>query len=424
MPRQRDVPEPDARGRYTVDDRWSVQQFLDVQVRRWKLYGWDGREPRHGQLTFASREAWEKFGGVGRQPDAFDGVPVDVASPVFPGGRSLYDEGHLGGEEDLNDYWGHRPLLLVGETGTGKSQLAALMARLRQMDASISVNLAAESPERLEANFKGTVRGAFTDAVDRQGLLERADGGCLFLDEIESVGQPHQTMLLSWLNVKGAPVRFERMGTGSAKGQTQKHARIWFLLGTNVEPRKLIKEGRLREDLSYRVTQRLDLPPLRDRIVAARVQGERNYLERVVHFIGEMLDEPGVDRYGLHFPFRVYPDSPGMEAITGYGFPGNLRELAGIVAEYRELFTGRRHELTTPSHAHQLSKLQRHLEAAPTQPPAADERIDMRWFVRRLFAQEKGSHVAVARALGIDVRTLRKRTGAGGDWAGLASPER
>src|SRR6185437_11802966 len=176
--------------------------------------------------------------------------------------RRLQDEGRLtDGEQDGPVYRSHAmqellavaarvaasdvPLLLTGESGTGKSLLARWIHRHspRFQGPFVSVNLGGLAETLFESELFGHVKGAFTDArSDRVGRIERASGGTLFLDEISNITPAQQARLLHVLEER----TFERLGESVSRPAD---ARI--LAATNADLRQLIRDGRFREDLYF-----------------------------------------------------------------------------------------------------------------------------------------------------------------------------
>ena len=150
-------------------------------------------------------------------------------------------------------------VLIYGETGTGKELVAeSLHSEGGRAGPFVSQNCAAIPATLLESLFFGTEKGSYTGALTRKGLLEEADGGTLFLDEINSMDPALQAKLLKVLEEK----KVRRLG-----GSRDIPFDVRIVAAVNEKPQKLIREGRLREDLYYRLgVIRLTLPPLRERL--------------------------------------------------------------------------------------------------------------------------------------------------------------
>jgi DNA-binding NtrC family response regulator len=201
-------------------------------------------------------------------------------------------------------------VLLAGESGTGKEVIAkAIHARsARAQGAFVPVNTGSLPPDLLESTLFGHVKGAFTSAIaSKKGLFEVADGGTIFLDEIGTVGGETQAKLLRVIQER------EFMPLGS--NETIK-TDVRIIAATNVELRKLVAEGRFREDLYYRLNViTIALPPLRDR---------REDIPALCDFFMVKYCEENTR------PLRRFaPES--MAVLMDYDWPGNVRELENVV---------------------------------------------------------------------------------------------
>ena len=200
------------------------------------------------------------------------------------------------------------PVLVVGETGTGKEMLARAIhdASPRASRAFVAVNCAALPPDLIESELFGHRKGAFTGAMaDHAGLFEAAHNGTLFLDEIGELPMAAQAKLLRVLET--GEVR--RVG---ATASTRVHVRL--VSATN-RPVAQLHGGALREDLFFRIsTIVLEIPPLRQR---------RDDLYPLVHHFLRKLEV----RYGR----SVSLDRTASDHLLTYTFPGNVRELFHIL---------------------------------------------------------------------------------------------
>ena len=202
------------------------------------------------------------------------------------------------------------PVLILGETGTGKERLAHAIHRWspRAEQPFVTINCAAIPHGLLESELFGHVKGAFTGASrDRPGRFQMANGGTLLLDEIGELPLELQPKLLRALQ-EG---RFEAVGSdGTVK------ADVRVLAATHVDLPKAIRERRFREDLYYRLSVfPLHLPPLRER------------LEDLPRLCAFLLEEQAqrTGRRGM----RV--SAEGLARLAAYDWPGNLRELANVL---------------------------------------------------------------------------------------------
>jgi transcriptional regulator with AAA-type ATPase domain/tetratricopeptide (TPR) repeat protein len=203
-----------------------------------------------------------------------------------------------------------RPILIQGETGTGKGLLARLIHRAgpRPDGAFVDVNCAAIPEPLLEAELFGYERGAFTDARQgKPGLFQTAHGGTLFLDEIGLLPIRLQAKLLK--AVEEGSVR--RLGATRAEAVSAS-----ILVATNEDLRVAIREGRFREDLYHRLAVlTLDVPPLRERGTDIDRLADR--------FLSQACAA-----YGL--PVKTL-DRSARTALRAHAWPGNVRELHNVI---------------------------------------------------------------------------------------------
>ena len=166
--------------------------------------------------------------------------------------QEVIDQTNILGSNDV-------PVLIVGETGTGKELFARLIHKTSQRrdKAFISLNCSALPTTLIESTLFGTVKGAFTGAENRQGYLELANGGTLFLDELNAMPLEMQSKLLRFLQEK----TYWSLG-----GNKEKYADVRIVAAMNESPAELLKSGKMRSDLFYRLNVGLiKLPALRER---------------------------------------------------------------------------------------------------------------------------------------------------------------
>ena len=215
--------------------------------------------------------------------------------------QEVYREAHRASQSGAS-------VLITGENGTGKEIIALLIHHLshRRDRDFVECSMAALSPTLIEAELFGTVRGAYSDAVQRAGLIERAAGGSLFLDEIGEAPPELQPKLLKVLDDKMVA------RVGAERGR---FCDVKFIAGTNRDLAAEAAEGRFRRDLFYRFQHRIHLPPLRER---------RDDVESLAHFFlhrARMLER--------RRPTEFTPEA--LEVLRAHDWPGNVRELSGVV---------------------------------------------------------------------------------------------
>jgi len=202
------------------------------------------------------------------------------------------------------------PVLIEGETGTGKGLLARMLHRAgsRRNGPFVDVNCAAIPETLLEAEMFGFERGAFTDARRaKPGLLQAAQHGTIFLDEIGLLGEALQAKLLKALEDRTV----RRLGS-----TRDEPIDVWIVTATNEDLRQSIRRRRFREDLYHRLAVvTLTMPPLRERGADVVLLAE--------HFLKRACTDYGIAERRL---------SPGArEALRRHTWPGNVRELANLM---------------------------------------------------------------------------------------------
>ena len=202
------------------------------------------------------------------------------------------------------------PVVLQGETGTGKGLLARLMHREgpRRHGPFVDINCAAIPETLLEAELFGFERGAFTDARQaKPGLFQTAHRGILFLDEIALLPPALQPKLLTVIEERAV----RRLGSTRSEPVD-----VWILAASSEELTSAVAARRFREDLYHRLSVvTLFLPPLRDR--------REDVLRLAEHFLGRASADYGVP------PRTLTPDA--RAALLAYGWPGNVRELSNVL---------------------------------------------------------------------------------------------
>ena len=202
------------------------------------------------------------------------------------------------------------PVLITGESGVGKELVARAVHRLSGRQGSIVCeNVAGLDDTMFADTLFGHRKGAFTGAEGvRKGLVEEAAGGTLFLDEIGDMSVNSQVKLLRFIEEK----EYRPLGSDSVKVSD---ARV--VIATNVDLATRLEEGRFREDLFFRLTHRVEIPPLRDR-------------PEDLPLLIENFAKQAAEAHGKEKP----PVPRELTALLGaYSFPGNIRELKNMVAE-------------------------------------------------------------------------------------------
>lgn len=218
------------------------------------------------------------------------------------------------------------PVLLLGETGSGKEVVARAVHNRSRRAAKpfLRVNCGAIPPELIDSELFGHERGSFTGAESqRLGWFERADGGTLFLDEVGELPPAAQVRLLRVLQ----DGTFERVG-----GERQLHADVRIIAATHRDLQAMVADGRFRQDLWYRIAIfPVRLPPLRDRL------GDIPAL--ATHFALK-----AARRFGTS---PIAPSPEDISLLLQYGWPGNIRELSSVIERAVILGNGRSLEIAT-----------------------------------------------------------------------------
>ncbi len=323
----------------------------------------------------------------------------DTVVGADSGLRAVMDRVELVARSDV-------PVLIVGETGTGKELVARLIHNRSPRHAGpfIRVNCGAIPSELIDSQLFGHERGAFTGAIEtRSGWFERADGGTLLLDEMGELPPAAQVRLLrilqdGWL---------ERVG-----GEKAINVEVRIVAATHRDLAAMVAEGRFREDLWYRIAVfPIILPPLRER--------REDIPALAAHFA-----ERAATRFGLP---PAMPTAEDIALLRSYAWPGNIRELAAVIDRAAIIGNGRRLEVakslgaaTVPSESSSSTD-----EPVAARAAAAPEISSLNEAVKRHIeaalrltrGRIEGPHGA-ARLLKINPHTLRARMRKLGiDWA-------
>jgi two-component system response regulator AtoC len=270
-------------------------------------------------------------------------------------------------------------VLVQGASGTGKELVARALHTNspRRTRPLVTINCAALQENLLESELFGHEKGAFTGAVAaKPGLVEVAEGGTLFIDEIGEMAPGLQAKLLRVLE----DGHYRRVG-----GTREMNADVRVVAATNRDLAEEIKNGKFREDLFYRLNVvSIFLPPLRER--------REDIPELVEHFLSTR-------QIGT---LRSRVDAEAMKALLAYSWPGNVRELANVLE--RAQILAENHVITPEDLPENITS------AAPASSAEAGDPRHLseveRRHVQAVLQEEKGNKVHAARILGISRRSL------------------
>jgi len=285
------------------------------------------------------------------------------------------------------------PVLITGETGTGKEVVAQAVHRTsaRAKGPFLAVNCATLPEDLLDSELFGHEKGAFTGATGaRKGLFREAHGGTLFLDEVGDVSPRLQAKLLRV--VQEGEVR--AVGGGSATAVD-----VRLVAATNRDLEQMVRDGEFRNDLLFRLNVLpILLPPLRER--------RDDILPLVQHVLERLRAEPGRGDLSL--------TPAAQEKLLHYDWPGNVRQLENVIERSFALFPGPLLDapeiLIAPSGVN--------LPADPRDDAGDDADLTLAEIedrhIRRVLDAQAGNQVAAARVLGISRSTLRRKLGQAG----------
>ena len=279
-------------------------------------------------------------------------------------------------------------ILIVGETGTGKTTLAAMIHELsaRREARLLTVACGALPGDLIDSELFGHVKGAFTGADrTKDGKFEASENGTILLDEIDVLGLVQQTKLLRVLETG----QFEPVGSNDTKT-----SKCRTIVASNVDLETLIAERRFRSDLYFRLNQvKFFIPPLRERPL--------DIAPLAVDFIIECCREHGIAVTHVHLDF--------IKLLKNYSWPGNIRQLRNEVRRAVLFSSG---GLVTPD-ALSLEVLKDAAERAGTGEPAMERSalarrvaVTERQTIERMLRDQNNNRAATARALGISRVTL------------------
>ena len=276
-------------------------------------------------------------------------------------------------------------VLVLGESGTGKELIAKALHQLspRAKQPFVTVHCAALAPTLLESELFGHERGAFTGAHERRiGRFEQAQGGSLFLDEIGEIDAMIQVKLLRFLGER----TFERVG--SNKTLT---ADVRLIAATNKNLEELVKAGKFREDLFFRLrVVEINLPPLRER------SGDIPLLAH--NFLREFAKENGK---GLN-DFTA----DALESLMNFSWPGNVRELRTAIEHAAVLSKGERVTLRDlpPSVRHGGAMTPNFFPGKDLTVKDAEKQL-----IIRALKETNGNRTQAAKKIGMSRRTFHRK---------------
>ncbi len=279
-------------------------------------------------------------------------------------------------------------VLITGESGTGKELVARAIhyTSPRKDKPFVSVNCMALNPGVLESELFGHEKGSFTGAVAmRRGRFEQADGGTLFLDEIAELTPDLQVKLLRVLQER----RFERVGGGE-----EIEVDIRVVAATNKDLAAMVEKGSFRDDLYYRLNVvQIPLPPLPER---------RDIPLLVAHFVEKVIADNNM-------PSRAF-STEALNYLTGYEWPGNIRQLENVVESCLVLVPGSMIEVDNlPAEIRdEESQFKSAVDLLPVQLDLADtlEKIEAA-LIRRALVRADLVQVKAAEYLGISKSLLQ-----------------
>ncbi|MFO0939185.1 MAG: sigma-54 dependent transcriptional regulator [Pirellulales bacterium] len=316
--------------------------------------------------------------------------------------RSVMERVELVADSDI-------PVLILGETGTGKEVISrAIHQRSKRANGPfVRVNCGAIPPELIDSQLFGHEKGSFTGAVDQhQGWFERSDGGTLFLDEIGELPLAAQVRLLRVLQDH----QIERVG-----GKKPIHVDVRIVAATHRDLSNMVRERTFREDLWYRINVfPVFLPRLRDRVEDLPTLAK--------HFA-----QRAAERFGLQF---VEPSPQDLLSLANYPWPGNVRELGAVID--RAVILGRGRSFDVAGALGLSKQAQPTLDTGPTYyevipesltaarqtttqtatAPIVDLNEAMRQHIKKALTACRGrieGELGAAKMLGINPHTLRAR---------------
>jgi DNA-binding NtrC family response regulator len=314
----------------------------------------------------------EKF----REKDEEDAGPEDLPPSEFVGSSpAMIDIYKIVSRVAPTD----ATVIIEGETGTGKELVALMIHRFsdRASQPFVPVDCAAIPPSLLESELFGALRGSFTGADrDRIGFFEAAHRGTVFLDEIGDIDQNFQLKLLRFLQER------EVRPVGAPR---PKPVDVRVIVATNRELRKMVEDGKFREDLWHRLNVvRIELPPLRER------RGDVPLLTRFF-----------LNKYNARYGREVRLADSGIRALQEYTWPGNVRQLQHLIERLTILAPNERIDAEAVNLS--LSAMEDREQPVETLAEAEEDQI------RKVLTATGGNKSRAAQILGIERKTLYRK---------------
>ena len=270
-------------------------------------------------------------------------------------------------------------VLLEGETGTGKEMIARMIHNNspRAQHAFVPVDCGSIAPALIESELFGATRGAYTGADrDRMGVFEAAHTGTVFLDEIGEVEMSFQLKLLRFLQEK------EIRPLGATRGR---RVDVRVIAATNRNLKKMVEEGKFREDLWYRLNVvRIELPPLCER---------RGDVPLLAHYF--------LKKYNQRYEQQAKLTESGLKMLQNYSWPGNVRQLQHMIERLTILAPQARIDEEAVKQAIEMTE-PRELASDTLADTEAEQ-------IRRVLAATGGNKSRAAKILGIERKTLYRK---------------
>lgn len=287
------------------------------------------------------------------------------------------------------------PVLITGETGTGKSMLGSVIHNLSfRKGKYVVLNISGEDISMISDTLFGHVKGGFTGATSaREGLIEQAEGGTIFLDEIGDLPEEVQIKLLRVLQEK----KYYKIGS-----DLEQNVDVRFIFATNKELDILVEQGKFRKDLYYRLKfHQIALPSLRERREDIPL-----LIRHIMKNASAVLkkDETKISR-------------KKMNELTSYDYPGNIRELEGFIYELISKNEAGIDEGSDYIGDHELSrecsfsitKKHGHIEIHGDLPPLEEIRNIEEHIIDKALSISNNNQTTAAKLLGITRKTLNSR---------------